>query len=209
MAIIDVFKEAIKAILFFSWDGYFSWEKGMSIPLAKDVVKDYVANNADTNRFISLQGGKYICNFAASNKADISISANILYKCLSHKIKNQQERLKFSELFAFAYDCLQEAQGTSNIKISTLPFKPNDDYSEIIKKGGKYILNTGQSAVIKYIAEKFLAGIPAVPKNEIVKVIRNAEITTDVMRDTFRWNTQARNALLKVGATAGTLSLRF
>jgi hypothetical protein len=215
MAIIDVFKEAIKAILFFSWDGYFSWKKGMSIPLAKDIVKDYVANNASTGSFLSLQEGRYICNFAARNNNEHLI----ILKDMQTKLLSKPSSLK--ELQTVIISLIsneisrQESEQSVGMDLSELPFKHNADFSEITKKGKKYALRAGQSAVMQYMAKKHYEGVSCVSKDEIYKSVKNVSetakviIATDVMRDMFRGNVTARMALLKVGKNPGTIQLRF
>jgi hypothetical protein len=206
---VEVLNEAIMASLFFNWDGYFSSKNELCISFVNDTIKEYIADHYSANKFFLLKDEQYICNFSASNnKEHLVLLKDIQTKLFSKPSSQKEIRIMFTLFISSEISRLKSEQN-GDMDSSLLPFIPNLDYSEIIKKGKKYILNTGQSAVIKYIAEKFLAGVSAVPKIEIVKAIRNAEITTDIMRDTFRGNTPARNALLKVGATAGTLSLRF
>jgi len=109
---------------------------------------------------------------------------------------------------------LKSEQG-GGVDLPLLPFTHNADFSEITKKGKKYILSAGQSAVMQYMAKKHYEGINSVPKDEIYKSVKNISetarviIATDVMRDMFRGNVTARNALLKVGRNPRTVQLRF
>jgi len=206
---VDVLKEAIKATLFFNWDGYLSWKKGIHILFVKDIVKGYVVNNAGPNQLISMMGNEYICNFAVSTKNDILDQLIKLDQELLKSTPPYEELLTIVKMIIYAQICILKTRRNHNFKIPPLPFKYNPDFSKIIKDGKQYFLTTMQAAVMKYMAEQHYDGLYDVPKIEMMNSIKNANVTTDPMKDVFKFAPKTRDALLKVGNVDGTIRLKF